>query len=156
MGVTPFMTAFSAMEADVPSGDETKVSASIKRLTSAIEGQEKAYKDAKDRPVTKVAGANTPVSGTPATPHTGPRLTRYDAMGNMPLTNSEILTDPDKVIAKVEGKLRSEGINPEKSMNMIKALWYVAQVLSDNERAADATKYDQRAASIKAANPKLK
>lgn len=152
VGVTPFVAAFTAMEAEVPSGDETRVRSAMKRLASALDSQEKAYKDAKDRPVTTKAAA---VPTGPIKPRTAPRLTRYGAMGNMPITDSEILSDPDRVVSKVEDKLRSERINPAQSLRMYNALLYVAQVLTDNDRAAEGVKFDTKAANLRAASPRL-
>lgn len=73
----------------------------------------------------------------------------------MPISDGEILADPDRVVAKIEEKLRSERINPEQSIRMYNGLLYVAQVLTDNDRAAEGVKYDQRAAALRAAYPKL-
>jgi hypothetical protein len=152
VGVTPFVAAFTAMEAEVPSGDETRVRSAMKRLASALDSQEKAYKDAKDRPVTTKA---TAAPTGPIKPRTAPRLTRYGAMGNMPITDSEILSDPDRVVIKIEDKLRSERINPAQSLRMYNALLYVAQVLTDNDRAAEGVKFDTKAANLRAAYPRL-
>jgi hypothetical protein len=151
VGVTPFLTAFAAMEKQVAGGDESKIGNEIKRLSDSVETQEKAYKDAKTaKPTTPKAAESS--AAPPVAP--SQKISRW-ILGTEPILESRVLNDPDAYIKELEAKVTTPQTKPDDNPRFAGALMFFAQTLRAHNRPDDAVRFEQRLAQIRAKHPKF-
>lgn len=111
VGVRQFITAFAGIEQQVGKADEAALSDSIKRLSNAVETQEKVYKAAKEF---KAGGPKTSEAAVKRT--TPPSITwgkenRW-VLGTEPIDPGRVQQDPDTYLGEIERKLPKAQENP--------------------------------------------
>ena len=145
IGIAPFVKIFLGIEQQVKRNSDSKtIAESIERLRSSADNQLKAYSMAKDKPkATKTPDPTPAVSSTVPTSHN-----RWVA-GKNPIIESEVLADPNQVVSKHEADLAKGFKSANENPRFVLVLEQVAAILYKNNRAAEAAKYQNRAAEIR-------
>jgi len=149
VGVMPYITAFGAIEQQVPGGDETKLSDSIKRLSDALDSQEKAAKAAKEhqtKPVVAQKKSTTP-----------PRITwspesRW-VLGTGEIDTSRVLREPDAYVSEIETRLNAANPRANDNPKFYHALRFFAQTLYEDKQYDAVSKLLDRIAQIQYRHP---
>lgn len=137
VGVGPFLRSFFDVERMISVGDDEQAHASIGKLISALDEQEERAKNAKEIKPTK------PVATTTASSEVK-KSTKGRHVGASTMPDSEVLTDPDRALARQEQELgdplstRIEGVYER-----------IITVLTQNNRGAEAQKFSAKLNGIK-------
>jgi hypothetical protein len=114
-------------------GDDEQAHASIGKLISALDEQEERAKNAKEIKPTKPAATTTASSDVK-------KSTKGRHVGASTMPDSEVLTDPDRALARQEQEAgRSVSVQELKV-----SIERIITVLTQNNRAAEAQKFTQK------------
>lgn len=148
IGVAPFVKVFVGMEKTVNRNTDTKALWDmLKRLCASIEDQLKAYNAAKEAK----SKAAAPKDPEPQAPVSEPKSSggRW-AAGSSPIIPGEVLADPDQVVSRMESEMSRGFAKADDNPRFVLVLEQIASILYKNNRAAQAARYQQRAAEIRA------
>lgn len=157
VGVTPFLTAFKAIEQQV--ADHSSVDAiadAVHRLSANVDNQEKAYKDAKAKKAT-AAGAGG-ASGEPKMP-TRTKLTRWAAgLASIGELQPYLITErTEQYINDIEGKLKAATLTQkEKNEKYARTMQFFILTLSGAQnRSSELGMMKRRLYSFQQMHPEL-
>jgi hypothetical protein len=150
VGMALYHKLFDAMEQDAAAGDEAAVADKVKKLTDALDEQEKAKKEMHATTSAKPVIEVKPKSPPHAASVTQPKEDRW-AAGRL-ITEDTILKDPAGTVARVQATFPSPDNNPY----FYHFIRYVAQTLYAHGRQDEALPYDLRAHDLETRFPQLK
>ncbi len=146
IGIAPFVKVFLGIEQTVKrEGDPKAIAEMLTRLISSVDDQMKAYKSAKEKKPTVKAAEPPPDKSQPA-PAMGSRW----VTGKNPVIEPEVLQGPDAVVNRFESELGAGFKSANENPRFLAVLDQVSAILIKNNRAAEAAKFQQRAAQIRA------
>lgn len=153
IGVAAFVKAFLSIEQSVKREVDPKyITEMVTRLKASLDDQMKAYSNAKEKKVvTKPAEVK---AAAPIAPPTGKTHSRW-VTGESPIIPGEVLANPDALVGTYESRLSTGYKRVEDNPAFVLVLDRVSEILTQNNRASDAAKFQQRAAQIRAAHPKF-
>jgi hypothetical protein len=148
VGVGPFLGQFYAIEKMAQTDNNANLSPAVSRLLTALSEQEARSKSAKDfKPVSNAAPPKKEekVEAPPEDSAVSGKKTKTSrwAGGTSAMTDGEILNDPDKAIetqANTMGGIQKA----EQNQNFAKVIYHAYEVLSANNRTADAQRIMKR------------
>jgi hypothetical protein len=150
VGMALYHKLFDTMEQDAAAGNEAAVAGEAKKLTDALDEQDKAKKDMQVLSSTKTVIEVKPKSPPHAASITQPKEDRW-AAGRL-VTEDTILKDPAGTVARVQATFPSPDNNPY----FYHFVRYVAQTLYAHGRQDEALPYDLRAHVMETRFPQIK
>ncbi len=150
IGVAPFVKAFLAIEQAVKRETDAKyILEMVTRLKANVDDQMKAFASAKEKKASKAAEPPKSAAAPPPAVQSAGGGSRW-AVGESPIIEGEVLANPDQLVAQYEQRLSRGFKTPEDNPKFVIVLDQVTQILTRNNRAAEAAKYQQRAQQIRA------
>ncbi|MBU6451400.1 MAG: hypothetical protein KGS72_06460 [Cyanobacteria bacterium REEB67] len=155
VGVTPFLIQFYAIEKLAQTDNNPQLRPAVTGLLSALTEQESRSKNAKDfKPVGNAAPKKEAVEETANEENLSSgkktRTSRW-AGGTSAMTDGEILKDPDKAI-ETQANTMGGVQKAEQNQKFALCILHASEVLSANNRTADAQRIMKRYADLKAKN----
>jgi hypothetical protein len=152
VGISGFLSVYSMMQKAVVDHDEATCTQLIKKLSEALDAQEKNMKALKDRPVATVGAP----SAGPSAPVVGPPIEGRWAIGGPVLDSSRVVNDPDGYLNEIHNLLmntRDPQLLARNYGRYYHALRFFAQQLRLAKKADEASKFDRRVYEFQSQHP---
>ncbi len=152
IGVGPFVKAFLQIEQAVNrSLDPQAIATMVTRLRSSVDEQLKAYANAKEgKPKVTASQPKAPPPPSSTTPPKALKNRWLVTNGDDTASENDILSNADGVVERLRESMASGFARVEDNPKYVLLLERVAGILQKNNRAAEASKFQQQAMEIRA------